>query len=233
VAKAFRGFPPSLQANRIRKAKSCLLNFTVRSFCLFISSLSNDVSNRNDWPVFSHSNTGIVGLNLTLVMNVCVCLFCVCVVLCVYVEALRQADPPSKEPYRLCIRLRNWESDQGATKDYRSTIIIIIIINWKGCERNLVWTNLIVSSRHLPGETEENNRIFQSRRSSQLKFELIVSWIQVRIVVVWLSLFSPSVLVVWSRRLEVTLTKGLTEYVSSSVLFPWSKAIPVTGLGSL
>jgi hypothetical protein len=31
----------------------------------------------------------------------------------VYVAALRQADPPSKESYRLCIELRNWKRSQG------------------------------------------------------------------------------------------------------------------------
>jgi hypothetical protein len=33
--------------------------------------------------VFAHSNTGIVGSNSTRVTDVCVRLFCVCVVLCV------------------------------------------------------------------------------------------------------------------------------------------------------
>jgi hypothetical protein len=33
------------------------------------------------WSVFLHSNAGIVGSNLTRVMNVCVRLFCVCVIL--------------------------------------------------------------------------------------------------------------------------------------------------------
>jgi hypothetical protein len=42
----------------------------------------------SQWPrglrhalVFARSNTGIVGSNPTQVMDVCVCLFCVCVVL--------------------------------------------------------------------------------------------------------------------------------------------------------
>jgi hypothetical protein len=61
-----------------------------------------------------------------------------------------------------------------------------------------LWTNLMVSHRHLPGGTEENSGIFQSGRSSQLTFERVVSWIQVRTVVIWLSLFSPSVLILWS-----------------------------------
>jgi hypothetical protein len=35
------------------------------------------------WTLFAHSNTGIVGSNLARGMDVCVHLFCVCVVLCV------------------------------------------------------------------------------------------------------------------------------------------------------
>jgi hypothetical protein len=35
------------------------------------------------WTVFAPSNTGIMGSNSTLGMDVCVRLFCVCVVLCV------------------------------------------------------------------------------------------------------------------------------------------------------
>jgi hypothetical protein len=59
------------------------------------------------WTVFAHLNTGIVGSNPTRGMDVCVHLFCV------LVAALRQADPLSKEPYQLCIGLRNWKSAQG------------------------------------------------------------------------------------------------------------------------
>jgi hypothetical protein len=57
--------------------------------------------------VFARSNTGIVCSNPTWDMDVCVYLFCVCVVLCVGREALRRADPPSKEFYRMCIRSKN------------------------------------------------------------------------------------------------------------------------------
>jgi hypothetical protein len=34
------------------------------------------------WNVFASSNTGIVGSNTTRFMDVCLRLFCVCVVLC-------------------------------------------------------------------------------------------------------------------------------------------------------
>jgi hypothetical protein len=46
------------------------------------------------WNVFGRSNAGIMGSNPTEGMDVCVRLFCACVVLCV--AALRRADTPSK-----------------------------------------------------------------------------------------------------------------------------------------
>jgi hypothetical protein len=47
----------------------------------------------------------------------CLCLFILFVLFCVQVAAaLRRADPPYKESYRLCIGLRNWKSGQGPTK---------------------------------------------------------------------------------------------------------------------
>jgi hypothetical protein len=42
-----------------------------------------------------------VGSNPTRGMDVCLRLFCVCIVLC--------SDPPSKEFYQMCIGLRNWK----------------------------------------------------------------------------------------------------------------------------
>jgi hypothetical protein len=72
--------------------------------------------------VFVRSEAGIVGLKPTQGMDVrCVCaFFCVCVVLCLGIEALRRADHPSKESYRLWIinKLRyqryapKWEQDE-------------------------------------------------------------------------------------------------------------------------
>jgi hypothetical protein len=56
------------------------------------------------WTVFFRSDVGIVGSNPTWDIDVCVLLFCVCAVLsCVQVAALRLAEPPSKEPCRLCM----------------------------------------------------------------------------------------------------------------------------------
>jgi hypothetical protein len=68
------------------------------------------------WTVFARSNTGVVGSYPPQHMDIRVCLYCLC---CPVVEALRRADPPSKESYRLCIGSRNWKSGQGPTKGCR------------------------------------------------------------------------------------------------------------------
>jgi hypothetical protein len=49
-----------------------------------------------------------------------VCAYSVFVLFCVYVAALRRADPPSKESYRLCIGLKSWKSVKGPTKTCRA-----------------------------------------------------------------------------------------------------------------
>jgi hypothetical protein len=55
-----------------------------------------------EWTVFARSIAGITGWNPTQGMDVCVHLFCVCVV--------------------LCVGLRNWKSGQGPTKKDCSAI---------------------------------------------------------------------------------------------------------------
>jgi hypothetical protein len=60
-------------------------------------------------------------------LSVLVCVYSVFVLLCMCVEVLRRADPPSKESYRLCIGSSNWKSCQGPTKGCRAIIILIII----------------------------------------------------------------------------------------------------------
>jgi hypothetical protein len=49
-----------------------------------------------------------------------VCVYSVFVLSCVQGAALRRADPPSKESYRLCKRSWNWKSGQGPTKGCRA-----------------------------------------------------------------------------------------------------------------
>jgi hypothetical protein len=51
--------------------------------------------------VFGHSNTVVLGSNPTQIMDMCV--YSLFVFFCMYVAALRRADPPSKESYRFCI----------------------------------------------------------------------------------------------------------------------------------
>jgi hypothetical protein len=51
----------------------------------------------------------------------CVCIYSVFVLFCVQISAVQRTDPPSKESYRLCIRLRNCKSGQGPTEDCRTT----------------------------------------------------------------------------------------------------------------
>jgi hypothetical protein len=54
------------------------------------------------WTVFARSNAGIVGSNPAQGIDVCVCVYSVFVLSCVYVAALRRADHSSKESFRLC-----------------------------------------------------------------------------------------------------------------------------------
>jgi hypothetical protein len=67
------------------------------------------------WHVFARSNTGIVGWNPTRGMDVCVRLFCVCVVLCVG-SGLATGWSPVQEVLPTVCTSRNWKSGQGPTK---------------------------------------------------------------------------------------------------------------------
>jgi hypothetical protein len=69
---------------------NCLLLFSHTAFIQLEIAKSRDSSppitvaaRSKPWNVFARSNTGFVGLNPTLGIDVCVRLFCVCVVLCV------------------------------------------------------------------------------------------------------------------------------------------------------
>jgi hypothetical protein len=56
----------------------------------------------------------------------------------VWVLALQQADPLSKESCLLRIRSRNWESGEGPTKGYRAiTTIITVILSRTGAPKKL------------------------------------------------------------------------------------------------
>jgi hypothetical protein len=59
------------------------------------------------WYVFARSNTGVVGLNPTRGMDVCVRVYSVFVLSCDYIAALRRADHSSKESYRLSKMITN------------------------------------------------------------------------------------------------------------------------------
>jgi hypothetical protein len=90
-------------------------------------SLSENIESRgkfgrSQWPRrLRHVGRGVVGSNPIQGMDVCiVCVYSVFVLFCVQVAALRLADLPSKEAYRLCTRLRNWKSRQGPTKYCRA-----------------------------------------------------------------------------------------------------------------
>jgi hypothetical protein len=59
-------------------------------------------------------------------MDVCVCLFCVCVVLCVR-KGLAMAWPPFTGPYRLFLVLRDWKAANTNKMAAEPSIIIIKI----------------------------------------------------------------------------------------------------------
>jgi hypothetical protein len=71
------------------------------------------------WTVFARSNSGIVCSNPTQDMDVCVHLFCVCVVLCVG-SGLATGWSPAQGVLPIVCRLRNWKSGQGPTKGCRA-----------------------------------------------------------------------------------------------------------------
>jgi hypothetical protein len=56
------------------------------------------------------------------------CSFILLVLSCVHVVALKQADPPPKESYRLCIGLVQIAERRGSNRKTAHQIIIIIII---------------------------------------------------------------------------------------------------------
>jgi hypothetical protein len=84
--------------------------------CLFNDPKSITVSAQcKTWTVFAHSNTGIVGLNPTGGMAVCVPLFWVCVVLCVG-SGLATGWSLVQGVLQIVYRLRNWKSGPGPNR---------------------------------------------------------------------------------------------------------------------
>jgi hypothetical protein len=67
------------------------------------------------WTVFSRSDTGIVGLNPTWGVDVCVRLFCVCAVLCAG-SGLTTGWCPPKESYRLCKKIKKLKKWRRSNK---------------------------------------------------------------------------------------------------------------------
>jgi hypothetical protein len=71
------------------------------------------------WTVFARSNPGIIGSNPTGGMDVCVCVYSVCVVLCEGSGLATGWSPVHRVLPTVC-RLRNWKSGQGPTKGSRA-----------------------------------------------------------------------------------------------------------------
>jgi hypothetical protein len=102
----------SCSLRRIRwltvEAKSCggIKEFSFTLEPITVAELSNA------WTVFVRLNTGIVGSNPTRGMDVCVRLFCVCVVLRVG-SGLATGWSLVQEIQPTVYRLRNWKNGQG------------------------------------------------------------------------------------------------------------------------
>jgi hypothetical protein len=79
-------------------------------------------------------------------ISVCAC--SVSMLSCVQAEALRWADPPSKESYRLYIGLRNWKSSRDPRKDCRA-IDRQCRWKWGGRARNACSAICYTSKCHL------------------------------------------------------------------------------------
>jgi hypothetical protein len=76
-----------------------------------VKSLSIKVAARSKgWTVFARSNAGVVGSNPTEGMDVCVRVYSVFLLSCVYVAAFRRAD----HSYRLCKKVYETEEEARA-----------------------------------------------------------------------------------------------------------------------
>jgi hypothetical protein len=93
---------------------------------LLVFQLSISVQRRSQWPrglrheLSSPAQTLGSWVWILLEAWMSVCVYSVFVLSCVQTAALRRAHPPSKEPYPLCKRSRNWKGGQGPTKGCRA-----------------------------------------------------------------------------------------------------------------
>jgi hypothetical protein len=84
-----------------------------------VSCIWKSVYHSGHWTVFARINTGIVVWNPTRGTDICVLLFCVCVVLCVG-SGLATDWSPIQGVLSTVNTLRNWKSDRGPEKVCRA-----------------------------------------------------------------------------------------------------------------
>jgi hypothetical protein len=107
----------SLQWECYKSVARIRLVKTVKTYCVLVIC-----KGRSQWPrslrheLSSPARTLGSWLRIQLKAWTSVCIYSVFVLSCVQIAALRQADPTSKEAYRLCMGLRNRKSVQGRTK---------------------------------------------------------------------------------------------------------------------
>jgi hypothetical protein len=92
-----------------------LTSSSYRFSVLYIHSWLIAVAARSKaWSVFTHSDVGIVGSNPTEDINICLRLFCVCV-LCRLGPCIGLPPPPCPKSPTYCLRLRNWSETKRLT----------------------------------------------------------------------------------------------------------------------
>jgi hypothetical protein len=110
--------------NERRERESSILFQTIVSilwvfimfWCLYVKCRPITVAARSKaWIVFARSNAGIVGSNPSQDMNVCLRLFCVCVILCVGI-GLATGWSPVQGVLPTVYRIKKLKSGQGETK---------------------------------------------------------------------------------------------------------------------
>jgi hypothetical protein len=117
--------------------------------CSFIFNSSNNslkpitvAAQSKTWNVLARLTTGVVGSNPTRGMDVCVRLFCVCVLLCVG-SGLVTGWSPVQVVLAILYRLRNWKSGQGP-KGYRTIEKDIINSSYKSRVSTNPWGEIML-----------------------------------------------------------------------------------------